>query len=130
MKSFRALCLQFQKTARLRSLTLNLISQKQNLRMPSARPRITSLPARRFRSSYPRNSQGAVSGEDFTLYRSLRSVNPSPYMFYLKFGDIKLIGASPEILVRLTDGKIELRRSPVPGPGVQHLRRIGHWKRT
>jgi anthranilate synthase component 1 len=56
---------------------------------------------------------GAVSGGDFTLYRNLRSVNPSPYMFYLNFGDIKLIGASPEILVRLTDGKIELR--PIAG---------------
>ena len=56
---------------------------------------------------------GQVSGEDFSLYRNLRSVNPSPYMFYLNFGDIKLIGASPEILVRLTDGKIELR--PIAG---------------
>ncbi len=56
---------------------------------------------------------GAVSGQDFVLYRNLRSVNPSPYMFYLNFGDIKLIGASPEILVRLTDGKIELR--PIAG---------------
>ena len=56
---------------------------------------------------------GEVSGGDFALYRNLRSVNPSPYMFYLNFGDIKLIGASPEILVRLTDGKIELR--PIAG---------------
>jgi len=56
---------------------------------------------------------GEVCGEDFALYRNLRSVNPSPYMFYLNFGDIKLIGASPEILVRLTDGKIELR--PIAG---------------
>jgi len=56
---------------------------------------------------------GEVSGEDFALYRNLRSVNPSPYMFYLNFGEIKLIGASPEILVRLTDGKIELR--PIAG---------------
>ena len=56
---------------------------------------------------------GSVSGDDFTLYRNLRSVNPSPYMFYLNFGDVKLIGASPEILVRLTDGKIELR--PIAG---------------
>lgn len=56
---------------------------------------------------------GAVSGEDFALYRSLRSVNPSPYMFYLKFGDIKLIGASPEILVRLTNNHIQLR--PIAG---------------
>jgi anthranilate synthase component 1 len=56
---------------------------------------------------------GEISGEDFSLYRNLRSVNPSPYMFYLNFGDIKLIGASPEILARLTDGKIELR--PIAG---------------
>jgi len=54
-----------------------------------------------------------IAGEDFILYRNLRSVNPSPYMFYLNFGEIKLIGASPEILVRLTDGKIELR--PIAG---------------
>lgn len=56
---------------------------------------------------------GEISGNDFSLYRSLRSVNPSPYMFYLNFGEDKIIGASPEILVRLTDGKIELR--PIAG---------------
>ena len=56
---------------------------------------------------------GEVAGEDFALYRNLRSVNPSPYMFYLNFGEIKLIGSSPEILARLTDGKIELR--PIAG---------------
>jgi len=56
---------------------------------------------------------GEISGDDFLLYRNLRSVNPSPYMFYLNFGEIKLIGASPEILVRLTDDKVELR--PIAG---------------
>jgi len=56
---------------------------------------------------------GDVAGDDFTLYRNLRSINPSPYMFYLNFGEIRLIGSSPEILVRLTDGKIELR--PIAG---------------
>ena len=56
---------------------------------------------------------GEVHGEDFQIYRQLRSVNPSPYMFYLNFGEVKFIGASPEILVRLTDGKIELR--PIAG---------------
>ncbi len=56
---------------------------------------------------------GTVSGEDFSLYRNLRSINPSPYMFYLNFGESRLIGASPEILVRLTDGRIELR--PIAG---------------
>jgi len=57
--------------------------------------------------------EGRVSGDDFDLYRNLRSVNPSPYMFYLNFGDSRLIGASPEILVRLTNGRIELR--PIAG---------------
>jgi anthranilate synthase component 1 len=56
---------------------------------------------------------GEVHGEDFQIYRQLRSINPSPYMFYLNFGEIKFIGASPEILVRLTDGNIELR--PIAG---------------
>jgi anthranilate synthase component 1 len=56
---------------------------------------------------------GDVAGNDFSLYRHLRSINPSPYMFYLNFGAVRLIGSSPEILVRLTNGKIELR--PIAG---------------
>jgi anthranilate synthase component 1 len=56
---------------------------------------------------------GRASGDDFALYRKLRSINPSPYMFYLNFGEIRLIGASPEILVRLTDNRIQLR--PIAG---------------
>jgi anthranilate synthase component 1 len=56
---------------------------------------------------------GDVTGDPFALYRNLRSINPSPYMFYLDFGGMKLIGSSPEILARLTDGKIELR--PIAG---------------
>ena len=40
----------------------------------------------------------------FTIYRALRTVNPSPYMFYLDFGDHQIVGASPELLVRLEDG--------------------------
>lgn len=45
----------------------------------------------------------------FDIYRTLRYVNPSPYMFYMNFGDYKLVGASPEILVRLQQGKATLR---------------------
>lgn len=56
---------------------------------------------------------GEISGDDFALYRKLRSINPSPYMFYFNFGEIRLIGASPEILVRLTDKRIQLR--PIAG---------------
>ena len=47
------------------------------------------------------------------IYRALRVINPSPYMFYLRLGDLKLIGSSPEVLVRLEDGRIELR--PIAG---------------
>jgi anthranilate synthase component 1 len=56
---------------------------------------------------------GEITGTDFTLYRHLRSVNPSPYMFYLDFGATRLIGASPEVLVRLTDRHVELK--PIAG---------------
>jgi anthranilate synthase component 1 len=47
------------------------------------------------------------------LYRSLRSINPSPYMFYFDFGDCQLVGASPEILVRREGNKVTLR--PIAG---------------
>ncbi len=43
------------------------------------------------------------------LYRALRLINPSPYTFYLKFGQMQLVGASPEILVRLQGDKVEVR---------------------
>jgi anthranilate synthase component 1 len=42
----------------------------------------------------------------FNLYRRLRQVNPSPYMFYLNFGTNKLVGASPEMLVKVEAGKV------------------------
>jgi anthranilate synthase component 1 len=49
----------------------------------------------------------------FTLYRALRRINPSPYLFFLKLGEIVQIGSSPEILVRLENNEIELR--PIAG---------------
>ncbi|MCF8503176.1 MAG: chorismate-binding protein, partial [Rhodospirillum sp.] len=49
----------------------------------------------------------------FALYRSLRRTNPSPFMFYLNLGDFQLVGASPEILVRLRDGEVTIR--PIAG---------------
>ena len=47
------------------------------------------------------------------LYRGLRSVNPSPYMFYLNMGDFHIVGSSPEVLVRLEDGEVTVR--PIAG---------------
>ncbi len=54
-----------------------------------------------------------TSLDPFLLYRSLRHINPSPYLFFVRQGDVVLIGSSPEILVRLEDGDIELR--PIAG---------------
>ncbi|MDV2989545.1 MAG: anthranilate synthase component I [Dehalogenimonas sp.] len=45
----------------------------------------------------------------FDIYRSLRSINPSPYMFFLDFNSFQIIGTSPEILVRVEDGEVVTR---------------------
>jgi anthranilate synthase component 1 len=55
----------------------------------------------------------AFEADPFALYRSLRRMNPSPFLFYLNFGGFQLVGSSPEILVRLRDGKITIR--PIAG---------------
>ncbi len=63
------------------------------------------VPSHRFRAPF--------SLDPFALYRSLRRTNPSPFLFYLNFGGFQLAGSSPEILVRLRDGKITIR--PIAG---------------
>lgn len=54
-----------------------------------------------------------ISRSPFEIYRSLRSLNPSPYMYFLKLKDIELIGSSPEMLVRCENGLIQTR--PIAG---------------
>ncbi len=54
-----------------------------------------------------------ISCEPFDVYRALRAVNPSPYMFYLQFEGLNLAGSSPEILVRLKDNEVQVR--PIAG---------------
>jgi len=51
--------------------------------------------------------------QPFNIYRSLRAVNPSPYMYFLKMGDTHVLGSSPEMLVRVTGKKLEYR--PIAG---------------
>jgi anthranilate synthase component 1 len=51
--------------------------------------------------------------EPFDIYRALRRINPSPYMYYLDFDGDVVIGASPEVLVRLENGRVALR--PIAG---------------
>lgn len=54
-----------------------------------------------------------TSESPFKIYRLLRSLNPSPYMYYLNYGEIQIVGASPEPLVRLTGNLVETK--PVAG---------------
>jgi len=54
-----------------------------------------------------------MSGDAFALYRRLRMVSPSPYMYYLDFGDHQLVGASPELLLQVEGGTVTSR--PIAG---------------
>ena len=51
--------------------------------------------------------------DPFDIYRALRTINPSPYMYFFKLGDMKIVGSSPEVLVRVEDEMVELR--PIAG---------------
>ena len=59
------------------------------------------VPSQRFEAPFPL--------PPFALYRSLRHINPAPFLFYLDFDGFVAVGSSPEILVRLRDGKVTIR---------------------
>jgi anthranilate synthase component 1 len=63
------------------------------------------VPSQRFSAASP--------VEAFSIYRGLRTINPSPYMYFLDFGDFQLAGASPEPLVKVTGRRVETR--PIAG---------------
>jgi anthranilate synthase component 1 len=63
------------------------------------------VPSQRFRTR--------LSIEPYEIYRALRLINPSPYMYFLRCGDATVVGASPEVMVRLEGGRIDLR--PIAG---------------
>lgn len=56
---------------------------------------------------------GTLDVDPFDIYRALRTINPSPYMFFLRFGDTLVVGASPEVLVRKEGDMAEVR--PIAG---------------
>jgi len=57
--------------------------------------------------------QATIRARPFDIYRALRVINPSPYMYYLRFPEVELVGASPEVLVRCEDDLVQLR--PIAG---------------
>lgn len=63
------------------------------------------VPSQRFETS--------IKTDPFEIYRALRLINPSPYMYFLRCGDATVVGASPEVMVRLEGERIELR--PIAG---------------
>jgi len=101
---------------------------------PSPRPRDTTLRTNLSRDDYERIVTKAkeyisagdiiqvvlsqrltreVAANAFDIYRALRSLNPSPYMYYLTYGDLRIIGCSPERLVSVEDGEVITR--PIAG---------------
>lgn len=63
------------------------------------------VPSQRFSAPYDRKS--------ISFYRALRRLNPSAFMFHMNLGDVRLVGSSPEILVRVRDGRVAIR--PIAG---------------
>jgi len=66
-----------------------------------------------FQTNISLKNEFNIEGNAVELYKRLRKVNPSPYMYYLKFGEIKIIGASPELLFGMRDK--EMQTSPLAG---------------
>jgi anthranilate synthase component 1 len=118
--------------ARLKELLARL---REPVAIPAERPAspqaaVSSFGEEAFKQAVARAKQYIVDGDimqvvlsqrmskpyaatPLALYRALRTLNPSPYMFYFDFEDFHVVGASPEILVRLEDGNVTLR--PIAG---------------
>ena len=86
-----------------RATTTRWSSGRRSTSAPATSSRWCPRSASRCRSALP----------PFALYRALRRLNPSPFLFYLDFGGFRWSGSSPEILVRLRDGKVTIR--PIAG---------------
>ena len=60
-----------------------------------------------------RQFQQSFKGDEFNVYRALRSINPSPYLFYFDYGSFKLMGSSPEAQIKVGNGKATI--NPIAG---------------
>ena len=66
-----------------------------------------------FQTVFSQRLEVPITSQPFSIYRQLRRLNPSPYMYYLNFGDFELVGSSPELLVRAEEDQVETR--PIAG---------------
>ena len=71
-----------------------------------------------------------VDADPFTVYRALRHVNPSPYMYFLRMGGRSIVGSSPEMLVRVEGPRSRRTRSPARGRAAAPRKRTCGWPRS
>jgi anthranilate synthase component 1 len=123
-----------QAIRKIEALCARLAAPAPAVPPPRPRPRDTGLSANLTREDYTRLVLAAkeyiaagdiiqvvlsqrlsrpVAADPLSIYRALRSLNPSPYMYYLTYGDLRIIGSSPERLVSVQDGEVITR--PIAG---------------
>jgi len=123
-----------QAIRKIEALCARLAAPSPAVPPPRPRPRDTALSVNLTREEYERIVMAAkdyisagdiiqvvlsqrlsrpVAADPFDIYRALRSLNPSPYMYYLTYGDLRIIGSSPERLVSVQDGEVVTR--PIAG---------------
>ncbi|GAI83001.1 unnamed protein product [marine sediment metagenome] len=66
-----------------------------------------------FQIVFSRQFSQAFKGDEFNVYRSLRSINPSPYLFYFDYGNYRIFGSSPEALLVIKENKAQIH--PIAG---------------
>lgn len=89
------------------SITSNLTKQQFMAKVEQAQEYIRAGDI--FQVVLSQRFQAPLEAAPFDIYRSLRRINPAPYLYFLDFGDTKLIGSSPEMLVRVEDRRVETR---------------------
>ena len=107
-KSFNAKNLKFEKKIKVRSNT----SKGQFINMVKKAKKFIKI-GDIFQVVLSQRFEAKLTKNPLDIYNKLRITNPSPFMFFFNFKDFQIIGASPEILVRLRDGKITIR--PIAG---------------
>ena len=107
-KSFNVKNLKFEKKIKVRSNT----SKGQFINMVKKAKKFIKI-GDIFQVVLSQRFEAKLTKNPLDIYKKLRITNPSPFMFFFNFKDFQIIGASPEILVRLRDGKITIR--PIAG---------------
>ncbi len=128
--SYRQACWRIDELAKRLKQTLPATPYPISAAAHTPEPVESNVPRERFIANIERCREHIVAGDiyqvqisqrfqrrtvahPFSVYRALRIVNPSPYMYYLAMGDSYIVGASPEMLVRVEDGLVETH--PIAG---------------